>query len=32
MKTVGKVILALVILGAVGAAVANQLPKIERSR
>ena len=31
MKTAGKIILALVIVGAVGAALVNQLPRIERS-
>lgn len=31
MGTVGKVIVALAIIGAVGVAVASQLPKIERS-
>ena len=31
MKTVGKIVLALAIIGAVGAAVASQLPRIERS-
>lgn len=31
MKTVGKVIIALVVVGAVSAVALGQLPKIERS-
>ena len=31
MKTAGKIIATLVVLGALGAMLASQLPKIERS-